>query len=298
MTAQAPAPEATPESAATPPVDLAQLLATEHGNSLAKHPAVRPIVREHAKSCPLLYFYAPSSTGKTTLGGTLMKHPDYRPTLLIGIEPGDDTIGELTSNETLCTRRVFEGEPSSQLTWIYDTLDAAADIECSAIIIEGLASWQRLAVSRSLRTAPKASGNALRRLYIEPSSRTASVVGAIYDLKLKRRARKRGVPIIVTLNTRVSGSDDTKQIVPGFSENLCEEAMQNAEGFIELRRSPSGVSMFTQKTDTNPFRKLRHPIAAQTIENHVDLTLPGMLALWALTIHVKADVLSKQLTGH
>jgi hypothetical protein len=218
--------------------------------------------------------------------------------MLIGIEPGDDTIGELTGNETFCDRHVFQGEPSQQLAWIYDTLDAAADAECSSILIEGLASWHRLAVSRQLRTAPNAVGNALRRLYIEPSSRTASVLGAIYDLKLKRRARGRGCPIIVTLNTRIAGAEDAKQVVPGFSENLCEEAMQNAEAFVELKRSLTGASMLTQKTDTNPYRKVRHALAAEAIERQVDLTLPGMMALWALTIHVKADALAQKLTGH
>lgn len=279
-----------------PEVDLAQLLATQHGNDLAKHPAVRPIVREWVKRCPLLYFFAPSTTGKTTLGGSLFRHPDYRPTLLLGIEPGDDTIGELTSNDSLCIRRVFDGEPAQQLPWIYEQLDAAADIDCGAILIEGLASWHRLQVGRVLRTAPAAKGRALQQLCIEPSMRTSSVLAAIYDLKLTRRARQKGCPIVVTLNTREVGADDNKTIVPGFSPNLVEQARQNAEAFIELRRSLTGISMLTQ-TDIK-LHKLRHQHAAQAIEQQVDLTLPGMLALWALTIHVKADALAQRLTGH
>jgi hypothetical protein len=289
--------EATTDSSDAPPVDLAHLLISEHGNTLAKHPAVRPIVRQWVEeTCPLIYVWAPSSTGKTTLGGTLMKHPDYRPTLLIGIESGDSTIGEWTGNDSTCIRNVFEGEPSQQRAWIYSQLDAAADVDCKSILIEGLASWHILARSRALRSAPNATGHALQRLCIEPSMRTSSVIGAIYDLKMTRRARKRPCPIIVTLNTKEVGADENKSLMPGFSNNLVEQARQNAEAFIELQRSPSGVSMLAQ-ADLKK-HKLRHALAAQAIESQIDLTLPGMLALWALTIHVKADVLSRQLTGH
>lgn len=281
-------------------VDIAELLRTQHGNDLAKHPTVRPIVRQWlAATCPLVYVFGPSGSGKTSLAGGLMKHPDYRPTLLIGIESGDTTIGEWTSNEAVCTRRVFEGEPAQQRAWIYEQLDAAADVDCSAIVIEGLAGWHKLAVARSVRSAPSAQGNALKRLYIEPSSRTSSVIGAIYDLKLTRRARGRSCPILVTLNTKEVGPDDAKELVPGLSTNLIEQAMQNAEAFLELRRSPTLPPSTTLLTMQNPRKhKLRHAAAAALIESQINLTLPGMFALWALSIHTRADDLSKRLTGY
>lgn len=278
------------------PVSFEHLLKTKHGNELARLGPVRAIVQEWVKSSPLIYLVGPSSSGKTSLGGTLMHHPDYRPVLLIGIESGDGTIDEWSHHETACIRRVFEGEPKDQRVWIYEQLDAAADTECSAILIEGLATWHKLAVARALRSAPRVSGRALQQLYIEPSGHTAAAIGGIYDLKLKRKARGRPCPIIVTANTKVVGPDGEQTIMPGFSANLTQQAMQTADAFVEVRLSRTGQSLLTREDSSK--HKLRHPQAAEVIERQVNLTLPGMLALWALTIHVNRAALAKRLTSY
>lgn len=254
------------------------------------------------RESPLVFLYSPSGKGKTTLLGSLFRHTLYHRVMFIDIDQGSTTIAEYTMNPLLCERRVFNLTPDRRVGWFNQQLKDARVFDCGAIVIEGFTSIHTGMVSANLEEIEDPEGPAAMRAHIGPSNRTAALIESFRSLKQYRIAAKKGVPIIVTLNTREAPvnpsdmKDMRKKIVPDWSANLTDKAMRASDAFLELDRGPSGVVLRTMQDPENTARKLRasvpfgqhdpsKPNAAALIQQQVNLDLPGMLALWA-----KADL--------
>lgn len=268
-------------------------------NKLAEDPAVAPIVRDWIKSnSPYIVVFGPSGVGKTTLTQSLFAHPDYRRVLYIDADQGDATIEEYTTNTTLCELRSFDKHPAMLVSWVYEQLAYAERAECGAIVVEGFASIHAQMVAAKLAQAKTAEGYDLQRCYIEPTMRTQALMQTCRAIKQSRHAAKKGVPLIVTLNTKQIRKSENPPVyidIPDWSENLSERMMRGADAFIELTRGPSGVRFMTQQTPDNKFRKLRQPRVAMEVDRQINLSLPGLFALWATTVDKRSKTIDEKL---
>jgi hypothetical protein len=229
----------------------------------------------------------------------MFRHTLYHRVLLIDIDQGSTTIAQYTMNPQICERRVFDKTPDKRVGWFNQQLKDARTFDCGAIIIEGFTSIHSGMVSANLENvADPDNAPAVMRAYIGPSSRTSALIESFRATKQYRLAAGRGVPIIVTLNTKETPvnpgdlKDQRKKVVPDWSPNLTDKAMRASDAFIELTRGPAGTVLRTMQDDENMARKLRAPVpfgtrdaskpnAAQIIQQQVNLDLPGMFALWA-----------------
>ena len=268
-------------------------------NAWAETPEAVEVTRSWVKrESPVVFLYGPSGVGKTHLVGSIFRHPLYHRVLYIDIDQGGTTIAEYTLNEQICDRQEFDQVPSMRVGWFNKQLAYARTAKCGAIVIEGFTSILTGMVSAKLEQIDDPDGPEAMRAHIGPSNRTGALIESFRSLKQYRLANKAGVPIIVTLNTRYSPVDPTdmknpaRKIVPDWSQNLNDKAMRVASGFVEIDRTPTGVTLHTQATPDNKARKLRScvpftkndpnaPNAAALIQREVNLTLPGMFALWA-----------------
>jgi hypothetical protein len=267
-------------------------------NAFAHDPAAVEITRDWLRrESPLVFIYAPSGKGKTTLLGSLFRHSLYHRVLLLDLDQGSTTIAEYTTNPTICERRVFNRTPSQRVGWFNEQIKYARTAECGAIIVEGFTSIHTGMVSANLEDVSDPEGPAAMRAHIGPSNRTGAMIESFRATKQHRLASGAGVPIIVTLNTRFtpidpSSIDSPKKVVPDWSPNLVDKAMRAADAFIELDRNAHGTVLYTQQTPTHTARKLRAcvpfepknaatPNAAKLVQEQVNLDLPGLFALWA-----------------
>lgn len=286
-------------------------------NKLANDPKYRAIVRAWLrKTSPLLYLFAPSNEGKTTLLGSLFprdpavaekvplwsyEHDDYCRVLVIDADQGTTTIEHFTGNERLCELRDYDTASTDQLRWMYAQLEYASTAKCNAIIIEGLISVHDRLLANELRKNPGADGNTLRRCYIGPSTHAKGLIDAIRQIKQNRIAEEAGVPIFVTLNTKSQSIDPTKpdgpsRHVPDWSPNLVEKAMRGSDAHIQLKRPPTGTQLITMKQEgPHPFCKMRNADVAEAVQRETNLNLPGLLTLWAVTIDQKSNKVNAAL---
>lgn len=274
-------------------------------NTYAHDPEAIAVTREWLRrESPIVYLYAPSGVGKTTLLGSLFRHSLYHRVLFIDIDQGSTTIAEYTLNPAICERRVFDWTPDKRVGWFNKELKAARAFDCGnaegvgAIVIEGFTSIHTGMVSANLEDVDDPEGPAAMRAHIGPSNRTGALIESFRTLKQHRVAARKGLPIIVTLNTRYAPvnpsdmKDQRKKVVPDWSPNLTDKAMRASDAFIELTRGPSGVILKTLQDPDNQARKLRasvpfgprdpnKPNAAALIQQQCNLDLPGMFALWS-----------------
>jgi hypothetical protein len=279
-------------------------------NQLAKDPAKVETTKQWvAKNSPLIYIFGPSGVGKTSLTSTLFEHEAYRRVLLIDADQGDGTVENFTNDERLCDRRVFDDDPKQRLGWFLRTLEQAHTVECGAIFIEGLTAVHGGLLADELRAlqtvpgAPGAKGPALMRCHIGPSSSARTLIDTIRNVKLRRIKAGNGVPIFVTMNTKdvpvdPNAFDSARKVIPDWSANLTDTAMRSADAFLEMQRTPTTPSvtrLLSQKTVDNSFRKLRHSEASALVDRQSNLTLPGLLTLWATTVATSSANVSSYL---
>ncbi len=279
-------------------------------NKLANDPKYRAIVRPWLRNtCPLVYLFAPSNEGKTTLLGSLFprdpavaekiplwtyEHDDYCRVLVIDADQGTTTIEHFTGNERLCDLRAYDTPAADQLAWVYKQLDLASSAECNAIIVEGLISVHDRLLANELRKNPGANGNTLRRCYIGPSTHAKGLIDAVRQIKQNRVAAESGVPIFVTLNTKSqqidpAAPDGPSRHVPDWSPNLIEKTMRGSDAHLQLVRKPTGTQLITMKQEgPHPFCKMRNADVAEAVQREFNLNLPGLLTLWAVTAQKKA----------
>lgn len=272
-------------------------------NAYAQTPESVEVTREWLRrESPLVFLYSPSGVGKTTLLGSLFRHPLYHKVLLIDIDQGSSTIAEYALNPSICERRVFDKTPDRRVGWFNQQVRYARAAECGAIVVEGFTSIHTGMVSANLEQVDNPDdAPAAMRAHIGPSNRTAGMIESFRATKQHRLARQAGVPIIVTLNTRFTPvnpgdmKDQRKKVVPDWSPNLTDKAMRASDAFMELTRDPHGTRMLTQQTAENASRKLRSsvpfvpkdgagnklPNAAALIQQQTNLDLPGLFGLWA-----------------
>jgi hypothetical protein len=256
-------------------------------NALANDEKYRPHVKQWVlETCPLIYLYAPSNTGKTTVVASLFpetpedktplwtfKHDDYCKVLYIDGDQGSTTIEQLVGNPRLCDLRRFNLTPEKQLGW-------------KAIVIEGTTATYRRLVADELRKKPGATGNELKRCYIGPSSHAAGLIDTIRQIKQHRIATKKGVPIVVILNTKAEPIDKDKpdagtRYVPNWSPNLIENSMSGCDMHAQLTRDPTGTHFVTVRSEYHPYCKMRSAEVAAQVLTQINLNLPGLFALWA-----------------
>jgi hypothetical protein len=286
-------------------------------NKLANDPKYRAIVRPWVrKTSPLIYLFAPSNEGKTTLLGSLFprdpavaekiplwsyEHDDYCRVLVIDADQGTTTIEHYTGNEKLCDLRSYDTPAADQLAWTYKQLASASAAECNSIIIEGLIAVHHRLLANELRKNPGASGNVLRRCHIGPSMHGQGLIDAVRQIKQDRVAAGMGVPIFVSLNTKSESIDPEKpdspsRYVPGWSKNLINEAMGGSDAHLQLKRPPTGTQLITMKQEgTHPFCKMRNADVAEAVQRETNLNLPGLLTLWAVTIDTKSNKVNAAL---
>ena len=243
-----------------------------------------------AKKSPLVYLYGHTGAGKTYALGTLLGHVledgsrPYAPVLYIDVDGGSETVGDLAENEDLCTLVEYDGRYGQELAWTFDKLKKAEAAKCGAIIIEGPSAIFSAMVTPEMRAIVNSAKGEAWQAHNEPSRKINTLWEAIKELKVNRNHAGLGVPIFVTLNCRQLSTDTkppTKYFVPDFSENVTGKAMRTADAFIEIRRGSSSKMLCLHDTN-NSFRKLRRPTVALAVQSAWDLTLPGMLALWAV----------------
>jgi hypothetical protein len=272
------------------------------------------------KTCPLVYLFAPSNEGKTTLlgsmfptdGGTMplwtYKHDDYCPVLYVDADQGGTTIEHMLGDERLCEYRDFDQRPDQHLKWMFDQLDYATRADCNAIVIEGLTAVHDKLVSAEMRKHPGAVGFELQRCYIAAAGYAGTLMETIREIKQHRTAAGKGVPIIVTLNTKEQSIDPEKDAgarhVPAWSNNLIERTKRTSDAHIQLVRKPTGTVLVTTKIDgPHPHCKMRSADVADAVMRESNLNLPGLFTLWSVTQQTKAKktraaVDSRQESGH
>jgi len=289
--------------------------AKRHYNDLANDERYRKVTREWVKeNCPLVYLFAPSNEGKTTLLGSLFpsegagshpvwsfKHDDYCKVLYIDGDNSGLTIEHFVADERLCDYRAFDAPADQLVAWMYRQIDAATKADCNAIVIEGLTSVHTRLVADELRRNPGATGNTLRRCYIGASTHCKGLIDAIRQVKQNRRAAGCGVPIIVTNNTKSqptdpNAPDSPERHVPDWSKNLIEQAMRGSDAHIQLKRNGDTTQLITTKiADMHPYCKMRSADVANAVQSERNLNLPGLLTLWAATAHKKSKAVQKAL---
>ena len=265
-------------------------------NAIAHEPEAIKVTSDWLKrESPIVYLYGKSGTGKTTILGSLFRHPLYQRVLLIDIDQGSTTISEYTRNVKLCDLRGFEGLPEQRLSWFKQQLKYARTAKCGSIVVEGLLSIQQGIVSDGLEDIDGCGKMEIAQANIYASQVTTVLIEAVRHVKMHRRHAKIGAPIIVTLNTRdvpidKKKLDSDKKTTPDMSENLQDKAMRSSDAMIELRRGAAGMQMFVQSDDDHPTRKLRSCVpfdggrtgnAAEVVQRQVNLDLPGMFAAWS-----------------
>lgn len=267
-------------------------------NAFAHEPAAIEQTRSWLRrESPLVFVYAPSGKGKTTWLGSLFRHSLYHRVLLLDLDQGSTTIAEYTTNPAICERRVFDRTPDKRVGWFNEQIKYARTADCGAILVEGFTSIHTGMVSANLEDIAEPEGPAAMQAHIGPSNRTGAMIESFRALKQYRLAANKGVPIIVTLNTRYMPIDPSqinspKKVVPDFSPNLIDKLMRAADACIEFDRNAHGTQLYTMQTPERSARKLRAcvpyepknsatPNAAKLVQEQVNLDLPGMFALWA-----------------
>lgn len=281
-------------------------------NALANEAKYRTVTRDWVReTCPLVYLFAPSNEGKTTLLGSLFprdpasklpfwtyEHDDYCKVLYIDADQGGTTIEHLLSDERLCDYREFDQSAAQLLTWVYSQIDKASTAPCNAIVIEGLTSVRTRLVADELRKKPGAVGKEMQRCYIAASSHCTGLIDCIRQIKQNRKATGTGVPIFVALNTKSQSIDPDggEREVPDWSKNLIGQAMRGSDAHIQLMRRPTGTQLITVKSEgPHPFCKMRSAEVAEAVMRETNLNLPGLLTLWASEQYKKTRAVRKAL---
>ena len=284
-------------------------------NTHANNDRYREVTRAWVRAtCPLVYLFAPSNTGKTTLLGSLFpadpaaphsvwtyRHDDYCKVLYIDADQGGTTIEHLVGNEQLCDYRRFNIASKEKLAWLYTQVAAAEDADCNAIVIEGATSVHTQLVADETRKNPGATGNTLRRCYIGASTHCKGMIDSFRQLKQNRVATGRGVPIFITLNTKsqpvdAEKPDSPERHVPDWSKNLVEQAMRGSDAHIQLVRKYGETRLITMRDEQlHPYCKMRSEAVAEAVASQANLNLPGLLTLWANTLAGKAKAVKKHL---
>jgi hypothetical protein len=284
-------------------------------NALANEDKYRAVVRAWLReTSPLVYLFAPSNEGKTTLLGSLFPrdpgsklplwtydHDDYCKVLYIDADQGGTTIEHLLADERLCDYREFDQPAAQLLMWVYAQIDQASAAKCNAIVIEGLTSVHTRLVADELRKKPGAVGNEMKRCYIAASSHCKGLIDCIRQIKQNRIASGNGVPIFVALNTKSQSIDPDKpdngdREVPDWSKNLIAQAMRGSDAHIQLMRRPTGTQLITVKSEgPHPFCKMRSAEVAEAVMRETNLNLPGLFTLWASEQYKKTRAVRKAL---
>jgi hypothetical protein len=272
-------------------------------NDRAREPKTRAITQAWVReTCPLIYIYAPSKAGKTTLLGTALTQAKvYGPAHVIDGDNGLATLGEYLESSSLLDVHAFDQHPDDLFAWTMGKLDAATAVECKSIMYEGLTCvHDRLLTIERLKNLG-AEGNAARRAHIGPAVDMRCIIDAIRRIKQYRIYKKTGVPIFVTVNTKRYDLDPTKiggtQVIqPSMSVGLIDKMLMSADAVIELTRSAdNNTRLITLANSRHPYVALRYAPAAQAVQDETNLSLPGMLALWASLINEKAVAIAAKL---
>lgn len=276
-------------------------------NKVAEDPRVTPMIRAwYEKRPPIIYFYGPTGVGKTHLIGTLLKHRTsdgarpYSKVLYIDGDNGSETVAEAADNEDLCIMRAYEGKYDGKLNWFFDELKKAETTECEAIVVEGFNALFKSMLTPAMRKLSKVEGTEAWQAHNDPAQKMDTIFEAVKELSENRKYYKRPVPIFGTFNVRevdkIQGdSKSGKQFVPNFSPNRIRAAMGTSQAFIELQRE-SALSMLCRPDSYNKFRKLRRTNVASQVEAATNLSLPGLLALWAIEYNKTYNKLSAEIT--
>lgn len=279
-------------------------------NTEALKPEVEAVTQAWVKrEGPIVTMYGPSGEGKTRLCGTLFRHSIYTRVLAIDLDNGLASISKFTQNAELCDLKLFKDFPDKRAGFWNQSLAYARKAECNAIVIEGfMAIYSGMVAARqeSIST-DDLEGIEAMAAHAPAANRAGGMIQQVRDLKAWRLAAGKGVPIILTLNTRENDikkgeMKSGKKIVPDMSPNLTDKFMRVSDAFIELTRTkstPSDLRMLTQPDVNNGARRLRGseamllptddekpkqiPDAATLVQQQVNLDLPGLFALWAAT---------------
>jgi hypothetical protein len=285
-------------------------------NKLAHDPALSEITRTWLqREAPIVTMYGPSGVGKTRLCGTLFTHPIYHRVLAIDLDNGLSSISKYTQNADLCDLQLFEDFPDKRHGYWNKALAYARKAECNAIIIEGFMAIYSGMVAAKMETISEGDAEGIEAMAAHaPAANVAGgMIQQIRDLKQHRLAAGKGVPIIVTLNTRensVKAGDmkSGKKIVPDMSPNLGDKFKRISDAFVEITRTystPSDLRILTQPTVENSLRRLRGaesmpvdgktiPDVAALVQSQVNLDMPGMFTLWADT-SIKAETMVRDI---
>lgn len=275
-------------------------------NKRSMEPAAAAKTAAWAKqTCPLVYIYAPFNTGKTTLLGSLFLQPSYYPVHFIDGDNGGTAIGEYVTDPRTCNYVPFQDTPDRKASWMHKQIAAAQKAKCGAIVIEGLTSVHQALVAQELANLTSASGEApsgehLWGAYRPAATHMLAFFTGIRGIKEYRRAKGTGVPIFVTLNTKItkvgSGRDLKDCYVPDWSDNCTARSGRTADGYLELMRTQSGTTLVaTRDPELHPYCKLRNKKAAELVTRQTNLSLPGLLTAWATTIDDKGSEIRAQL---
>lgn len=292
-----------------------------HYNKEAYKPDVESVTQTWLKrEAPIVTMYGPSGVGKTRLCGTLFNHSIYTRVLAIDLDNGLASISKYTQNADLCDLQLFEDFPEKRHGFWNSALKYARKAECNAIIIEGFMAVYSDMVAAKMETITDSDAEGIQAMAAHaPAANVAgSMIQQIRNLKQHRLAAKKGVPIIVTLNTRQIGEvGKTKSIVPDMSPNLADKFKRVSDAFIEITRTytqPSNLRMLTQPDTDNDLRRLRGaesmhlptddgktrqiPDVAALVQAQVNLDLPGLFALWAGTADAAETMIRDIVTKH
>lgn len=238
--------------------------------------------------CPIVGVWAETGTGKTTFCGSLMEDTRYRKCLYLDADRGATTIEHLTSQPDLCDYRYPENVVNAHglQQWLIKQLVRASSVEgIGSIIVEGVARIYEDAVGEQFATASEdqLSGYKLMQLYNVPAQQTKAVLVMIGNLQAKLRKAGRAVPIIFTCNTKERRDDSEGAVwqVPAISDTSVKLIMARANGFVQLQRRGSTVTIATDRDSRTTARKVRHAGAAKAIAKLRNPTLPQMLQTWA-----------------
>ena len=254
-----------------------------------------------AKKSPVVYLYGPTGSGKTHSLGTLIGHVledgvrPFAPVHYIDIDGGSETVGERAENKELCTLVPYDGRYGDELNWAFVQLEKAAKVECGAIILEGSSAIFDAMVTPEMRQILRNTKGEAWQAHNEPSRKINTLWQAVKELAVNRNHAGIGVPIFVSLNCRWVGDQDSRYPVPDFSVNVTRKCMRTADAFIELQRATSTKMLCIPDPSGNGYRKLRRPKVAIQVQKAWDLTLPGLLTLWAVEAAKARQKLSTDL---
>lgn len=279
------------------------------------------------REAPIVTMYGPSGEGKTRLCGTLFKHSIFTKVLAIDLDNGLSSISKFTENHDLCDLKLFRDFPEKRAGFWNKQLDYARKADCNAIIIEGFMAIYSgmVAAKQEAISTDDLEGIEAMAAHAPAANRAGGMIQQVRDLKQWRLAAGKGVPIIITLNTRINDvkpgdMKSGKKIVPDMSPNLIDKFMRVSDAFIEITRTktqPVDLRMLTQPDVNNGARRLRGaeamhlptddakfkqvPDVASLVQQQSNLDLPGLFALWADTAHkaesLVADIVAKHKAG-